>query len=151
MCFRNITIPLCLYELDHVTYFRDLFESISEYREIVLLVRNACDSITDCGFSINNKPCLCFEFKSFLLEQNENYLDYIKLKKNLLSKKNWRISMEQYVATIFEDVRHEGSLILFLSLADPDIIKQNDFTDHEIKISKNLALEKSRTQGIVKG
>ena len=50
--------------------------------------------------------------------------------------------MEQYFATIFEVVRHERSLILILSLVEPSILKQSKFTDHEIEIIKNLALEK---------
>ena len=32
--------------------------------------------------------------------------------------------MEGYFTTIFEDVRHERTLILLLSLTDPDILKQ---------------------------
>ena len=54
--------------------------------------------------------------------------------------------MEQYFATMFEDVRHERSLILLLSLTDSDILKQSKFTDHEINIIKNLALEKLQTE-----
>ena len=50
--------------------------------------------------------------------------------------------MEQYFNTIFEDVRHERSLILLLSLTEPDILKQSKFNDHEIEIIKNIALEK---------
>ena len=50
--------------------------------------------------------------------------------------------MEQYFNTIFEDVRHERSLILLLSLTEPNILKQSKFTDHEIEIIKNIALEK---------
>ena len=50
--------------------------------------------------------------------------------------------MDQYFATIFEDIRHERSLILLLSLVEPDILKQSKFTDHEIDIIKNIALEK---------
>ena len=50
--------------------------------------------------------------------------------------------MEAYFNTIFEDIRHERSLILLLSLTEPDILKQSKFTDHEIEIIKNLALEK---------
>ena len=42
--------------------------------------------------------------------------------------------MEQYFAIMFEDVRHERSLILFLSLTDPDILKQTKIIDHEINI-----------------
>ena len=58
--------------------------------------------------------------------------------------------MEQYFNTIFEDVRHERSLILLLSLTDPDILKQSKFTDDEIEIIKNLALEKLHRQRILK-
>ena len=50
--------------------------------------------------------------------------------------------MEQYFNTIFEDVRHERSLILLLSLTEPDILKQSKFNDHEIEIIKDIALEK---------
>ena len=53
--------------------------------------------------------------------------------------------MEQYFNTIFEDVRHERSLILLLSLTDPNILKQSKFTDDEI-IIKSLALEKLHRQ-----
>ena len=54
--------------------------------------------------------------------------------------------MEAYFNTIFEDVRHERSLILLLSLVDPDILRQNKFTDHEIDIIKNIALGKLHRQ-----
>ena len=50
--------------------------------------------------------------------------------------------MEQYFNTIFEDIRYERCLILLLSLTEPDILKQSKFNDHEIKIIKNIALEK---------
>ena len=58
--------------------------------------------------------------------------------------------MEQYFATVFEDVRHERSLILLLSLVEPSILKQSKFRDHEIEIIKNLALEKLHRQRILK-
>ena len=58
--------------------------------------------------------------------------------------------MEAYFNTIFEDVRHERSLILLLSLTDPDTLKQSKFTDDEINIIKNLALEKLHRQRILK-
>ena len=58
--------------------------------------------------------------------------------------------METFFATIFEDVRHERSLILLLSLVEPTILKQSKFTDHEIEIIKNLALEKLHRQIILK-
>ena len=59
--------------------------------------------------------------------------------------------MEAYFNTIFEDIRHERSLILLLSLTDPDILKQSNFTDVEINIIKNLALKKLHRQRILKG
>ena len=58
--------------------------------------------------------------------------------------------MEAYFTDVFEDVRHERSLLLFLSLTDPDILKQGKFTDDEIEIIKNLALEKLDRQRILK-
>ena len=58
--------------------------------------------------------------------------------------------MEAYFATMFEDVRHERSLILLLPLTDSDILKQSKFTDDEINITKNLALEKLHRQRILK-
>ena len=54
--------------------------------------------------------------------------------------------MEQYFNTIFEDVRHERSLILSLSLVEPDILKQSKFLDHEIEIIKIIALENLHRQ-----
>ena len=58
--------------------------------------------------------------------------------------------MEHYFSNLFEDVRHERSLILLFSLADPDILKQSKFTDDEIILIKNLALEKIHRQRILK-
>ena len=38
--------------------------------------------------------------------------------------------MEQYISVMFKDVRHERSLtLLLLSLTDPDILRQRNFTD----------------------
>ena len=58
--------------------------------------------------------------------------------------------MDGYFSNLFEDIRHERSLILLLSLVEPDILKQSKFTDHEIDIIKNLALEKLHRQRILK-
>ena len=54
--------------------------------------------------------------------------------------------MEAYFNTIFEDIRYERCLILLLSLVEPNILHQSKFTDHEIEIIKNLALEKTHRQ-----
>ena len=50
--------------------------------------------------------------------------------------------MEAYFKTIFEDIRYERGLILLLSIVEPDILKQSKFTDHEVGIIKDIALEK---------
>ena len=49
--------------------------------------------------------------------------------------------MEAYFATRLEDVRHEPSLILLLTLIDLDVLKQNKFTGLEIDI-----IRKSRSR-----
>ena len=54
--------------------------------------------------------------------------------------------METYFNTIFEYVRHERSLILLLNLVEPEILKQAKFTDHEIDINKDIALQKLHRQ-----
>ena len=58
--------------------------------------------------------------------------------------------MQQYFVVIFEDVKHERSLILLSSSTDADILRQSKFTDHENEIIKNLALEKLHRQRILK-
>ena len=58
--------------------------------------------------------------------------------------------MEQYFSNLFDDIRHERSLILLLSLIDSDILKESKFTDYEITIIKNLAFEKLHRQRILK-
>ena len=54
--------------------------------------------------------------------------------------------MEAYFNTIFEDIRYERCPILLLSLVEPNILHQSKFTNHEIEIIKNLALEKIHRQ-----
>ena len=54
--------------------------------------------------------------------------------------------MEAYFDSIFEDVGHERSLILLLSIVEPDILRQGNFLDHEIEIFKKIALEKLNRQ-----
>ena len=54
--------------------------------------------------------------------------------------------MERYFDSIFEDVRHERSLVLLLSLVELNILRQSKFLDHEIEIIKNIALEKLHRQ-----
>ena len=58
--------------------------------------------------------------------------------------------MEQYFSNLFEEVRHERSLIILLSLTDPDELKQAKFTDDGINIIKKLAPEKLHRQRFLK-
>ena len=45
-----------------------------------------------------------------------------------------------------KDIRHERSLVLLLSLVEPEILKQSNFADHEMDNIKNIALEKLHRQ-----
>ena len=131
--------------MNHVKYFKDLFESLPEYGKIVFLMflfENHVDLLNECGFMKNNISRLCKEFINILLEQNEEELEYFKKKEESVLEMVLNKKMKAYFSTMFEDVRHERSLILLLSVTGRDIIKQSKYTDHEIKILKKLALEK---------
>ena len=49
--------------------------------------------------------------------------------------------MEACFSTMFEDVGHERSFNLLISLTDPGILRQSKITDYEIDFLKYLALE----------
>ena len=62
-------------------YFKDIFESITDYRKIVLiifLIQNDKNLLKEIGFSKNDINFINLEFKNILLEEFENYLDHIK-------------------------------------------------------------------------
>ena len=139
--------------MDIVNYFKDLFESKPEYKKIVLLMflfKNDVNFLYECGFLKGDINFLYKEIKNILLELNEDYLDHNKNQEEAINERVLNEQMEQYISTIFEDVRHERSLILILSLTDPDILKQSKFTDDEMEIIKNLAFEKLHRQRILK-
>ena len=54
--------------------------------------------------------------------------------------------MENYFIKLFDNIHYERSLILLLSLTDPDILRQTKFTDDEIENIKNTALQKLQRQ-----
>ena len=67
--------------MNNVNYFKDLFESIHDYKKIVLLIfliQNDKNLLKEIGFSKNDINRLNLEFKNIILEEFENYLDYIK-------------------------------------------------------------------------
>ena len=64
-----------------MNYFKDIFDSITDYRKIVLLIfliQNDKNLLKEIGFSKNDINLLNLEFKNILIEEFENYLDYIK-------------------------------------------------------------------------
>ena len=67
--------------MNNENYFKDIFESIHDYRKIVLLIfliQNDKNLLKEIGFSKNDINLLNLEFKNILLEEFENYLYYIK-------------------------------------------------------------------------
>ena len=71
-------------------YFKDIFESIIDYRKIVLLIfliQNDKNLLKEIGFSRADINLLNLEFKNILLEEFENYLDYIKDKEESILEK----------------------------------------------------------------
>ena len=54
--------------------------------------------------------------------------------------------MKSYFSNLFEDIRHERSLLLLLSIVEPDFLRQSKLLDHEIEIIENIALEKLHRQ-----
>ena len=67
--------------MNYENYFKDIFESIHDYKKIVLLIfliQNDKNLLKEIGFSKNDINRLSREFKNILLEEFENYLSYIK-------------------------------------------------------------------------
>ena len=67
--------------MDNINYFKDIFESIHDYKKLVLLIfliQNDKNLLKEIGFSKNDTNRLSIEFKNVLLEEFEDYLSYIK-------------------------------------------------------------------------
>ena len=67
--------------MDHVIHFRDLFESIQDYRKIVLIIflfQNDKELLRVIGSSESDITRVNLEFKDILLEQHDKYLDQVK-------------------------------------------------------------------------
>ena len=58
--------------------------------------------------------------------------------------------MEEYFSNCFEDIRYERSVILLLSLTDPDDLIKSNFTEFEIDLIEKSALKKLNRQRILK-
>ena len=67
--------------MDNENYFKDIIESIPDYRKIILLtflIQNDKNLLKEIGFSKNDINRLSIEFKNILIQQHEEWLDYIK-------------------------------------------------------------------------
>ena len=67
--------------MNNINYFKDIFESIHDYKKIVLLIfliQNNKDLLKEIGFNENDINLLNKEFENILMSQNENLLSYIK-------------------------------------------------------------------------
>ena len=76
--------------MNNVKYFKDLFESIPDYKKTVLLmflIKNDVNFLYECGFLKNDINFLFKEFKGILLELNEEYLNHIKNEEESLLEK----------------------------------------------------------------
>ena len=76
--------------MNNANYFKELFESIQDYRKIFLLkflIQNDENLLKEIGFSKNDINLVNLEFKKILLEEFENYVDYIKDKEESILEK----------------------------------------------------------------
>ena len=67
--------------MNNENYFKEIFESSHDYRKIVLLIlliQNDVALLHEVGFSERDINRLNKEFKNILIEQHEEYLDYVK-------------------------------------------------------------------------
>ena len=67
--------------MNNINYFKFLFKSIPDYKKIVplmILMQNDKNLLHEVGFSEHDINRLLLECKKTLIEQHEEYLDYIK-------------------------------------------------------------------------
>ena len=67
--------------MNYEKYFKEFFESITDYRKIVLLIfliKNDSNFLQECGFLMSDINSLNKEFKNILTEQNDEYLSFNK-------------------------------------------------------------------------
>ena len=67
--------------MNNKNYFKDLFESIPDYRKIVLLIflsQNDKNLLKEIGFGERIINRVNLEFRNILIEGYEEYLEYVK-------------------------------------------------------------------------
>ena len=81
MCFNSIIATHSVYYMNHVNYLKNLFESIPDYKKIVLflvLIKNDVNLLTEYCFLKIDCICLCLELETLIIEQSEDCLHYNK-------------------------------------------------------------------------
>ena len=67
--------------MNYENYFKDIFESIADYRKIILLIfliQNDKNLLKEIGFSEYDIIRFKLQCKNVLIEEHKNYLDYVK-------------------------------------------------------------------------
>ena len=70
--------------MNNENYFKEIFESIHDYKKIVLLIfliQNDENLLNEIGFSKNDINLSNLEFKNILLEEFQVYVSYTKNEK----------------------------------------------------------------------
>ena len=70
-------------------YFKDIFQSIPDYRKIVLLIfliQNEKNLLNEIGFTKTDINRLNLEFTNILIEEFEDYLSYIKNEESIIER-----------------------------------------------------------------
>ena len=101
--------------MDNSNYFKELLESISDYRKIVFLmflIKNDKDLLYDVGFSERDINHSKLEFKNILTGGYDEYLEY--------NKNEEESKFEKILSIQMKDFTHKRVLLL-LSLTDLDI------------------------------
>ena len=65
----------------YTNYFKDMFESIQDYKKIIILffiIKQDNELLIECGLSNNEIKSLYEECKKILNEEIENYFSHIK-------------------------------------------------------------------------
>ena len=76
--------------MNNSNFFEDIFESIADYRKIVILIfliQNDSDLLREVGFSERDINRLNDEIKNLLIEKHEEYLGYVKDQKESILEK----------------------------------------------------------------
>ena len=79
--------------MNNVDCFNDMFESIPDYKKIVVLMflnKNDVNLLYESGFSKGDIHYLYKKFKNISLELNEEYLDYIENEKESKIESFWK-------------------------------------------------------------